>query len=382
MLLDLRELFLFTAEVEGSLGIILLLLWSQNIRGRALAWWGWAHILRAFSVSIYVKYDSSAHVLLIAAANGLLLCSYGLIWSGARQFEGRDPWALPLCAGAALWLTSYVLSVLFGTTAAPALLSASVIAVFLWLAAYELLRDRSQALLLRWPAVLILFANGAYILLDAPLTGWVSTYHVFSGMSLISSGTLLGAICMTMVLFAMVKERVESHLRVESLTDPLTGLPNRRAFFHEARRLLQTPKANDWPMALLMIDLDGFKAINDRYGHAVGDRVLQTFANTARAHLRSSDIIGRLGGDEFAVLLPAVHRESALGAADRLTSAFAAATVIVNGLPLHLTATVGLSEINDRRRDFAELLDQADQSLYRGKANRGLRPRLRLASTA
>ena len=225
MPLDVHEIFLLTAEVEGCLGVLLLLLWMQNPEARALAWWAWARILRAFAISIYVKYDSSVHMFVIGAANVVLFGSYMLTWCGAREFEGRDALAIPIATGAALWLIGDRLFAQIGTLAAHSFLSASLIAAFLWLAAYELARERSERLRLRWPAVLILFANGTIFLLEAPSIGWLGTYHLFSGMGLISTWTLVGAICTTFVLFAIVKERAEFRHKIGRLTNPPPGPP-------------------------------------------------------------------------------------------------------------------------------------------------------------
>ena len=158
-------------------------------------------------------------MLIIAAANAFLFASYMLTWCGAREFEGRDPLTVPFATGAALWLIGDRLFALSGTLGAHSILSASLIAAFLWLAAYELVRDRSEHLRLRWPAVLILFANGSIFLLEAPSTGWLGTYHLFSGMGLISTWTLVGAICTTFVLFAIVKERAEFRHKIGRLTN-------------------------------------------------------------------------------------------------------------------------------------------------------------------
>jgi hypothetical protein len=218
MSLDVHGVLLLTAEAEGSLGVLLLLLWLQNPEARALAWWAWGPILRAFSISVYVKYDSSAHLFVVGAANALLFGSYALTWCGTREFQGRDPLAVPLIAAPALWLIGSGLFALSGTLVAYSFLSAALIAAFLWLAAYELMRDRSERLLLRWPAVFILFVNGSVFLLEAPSIGGLDTYHVFSGMALIGTWTLVGAICTTFVLFAMVKERAEFRHKIDRLT--------------------------------------------------------------------------------------------------------------------------------------------------------------------
>jgi diguanylate cyclase (GGDEF)-like protein len=121
------------------------------------------------------------------------------------------------------------------------------------------------------------------------------------------------------------------------------------------------------PLSVAVFDLDHFKSINDRFGHAIGDRVLQVFAETARANLRSTDIIGRLGGEEFAAVLYDVSREKAVALAERIRSTFAEVAGEVDGRPVAATVSIGLVVNGEKQLDVGELLGQADQALYYAK---------------
>src|SRR5205085_2337013 len=147
-----------------------------------------------------------------------------------------------------------------------------------------------------------------------------------------------------------------------------TGLLNRRAFLQDAETLLQQQIARDRPIAVLLIDLDHFKSINDRFGHAVGDKVLQMFAKTTRAGLRQTDLVGRLGGEEFTVVLADASIDNAYLVADRLRKAFAGGAAVVDGETIYATASIGVSVIVDPRQDLAKLITLADQALYLAKA--------------
>jgi diguanylate cyclase (GGDEF)-like protein len=136
--------------------------------------------------------------------------------------------------------------------------------------------------------------------------------------------------------------------------------------------------ANPCPTAVLLIDLDHFKSINDRFGHAVGDRVLQVFADTAKANIRSSDLIGRLGGEEFAAVLYNAGREKAVALAERIRWAFAEAATEVDGRLVNATVSIGVVVNLDQPFDVPDLLGQADQALYYAK-ERG-RNRVEVAS--
>ena len=115
---------------------------------------------------------------------------------------------------------------------------------------------------------------------------------------------LLFTISIAFILLAMAKERTELRHRTAAMVDPLTGIANRRSFLQDAAHLAKRHAANPRPTAVLLIDLDHFKSINDRFGHALGDRVLEIFADArARHSMRSTDLLGRLGGEEFAAML-------------------------------------------------------------------------------
>jgi diguanylate cyclase (GGDEF)-like protein len=166
----------------------------------------------------------------------------------------------------------------------------------------------------------------------------------------------------------MAKERTEYRHRTAAMIDPLTGIANRRSFLQDGSELMKRQNGGPCPAGVLLLDLDHFKSINDRFGHAIGDRVLQVFADTAKAHVRSSDLIGRLGGEEFAAVLHNVSREKAVALAERIRSAFAEAANEVDGRPVGATVSIGMViTTQDAAFDVPALLAQADQALYFAK---------------
>ncbi len=118
---------------------------------------------------------------------------------------------------------------------------------------------------------------------------------------------------------------------------------------------------------MLLIDLDHFKSINDRFGHALGDRALEIFAASARQSVRSSDLLGRLGGEEFAAVLADTTRDKAMAIAERIRATFAHTALEVDNRPVGATVSIGLVYCQDPALDVAELLAQADQALYFAK---------------
>lgn len=159
------------------------------------------------------------------------------------------------------------------------------------------------------------------------------------------------------------------HLETLAGTDSLTSLFNRRQLFECAYQEILRGQRSGEPLAVLMLDLDHFKSVNDRYGHALGDTLLQAVADALRATLRRIDIAGRIGGEEFVVLLPNANAESAAIAAERLRQAVAAAQVEVEGLPVTVTTSIGVTVVDcqttqDVTAYFRGLLHEADTALY------------------
>lgn len=148
--------------------------------------------------------------------------------------------------------------------------------------------------------------------------------------------------------------------------DPLTELLNRRGFERELKRALAYVKRYGTYAALLFIDLDAFKPVNDRYGHAAGDAVLKAVAATLTRHVRASDVVARLGGDEFVVLLWNVTEAAAIAKAAALETMIAAAPVRSGTATLTVGASAGVAPIGPADT-AAELLSRADAAMYARK---------------
>ena len=175
------------------------------------------------------------------------------------------------------------------------------------------------------------------------------------------------------------KRRAEQRAREATLlasTDELTGIANRRAFMGQLDREIAGAVEFGWPLAVAMFDVDHFKSVNDRYGHAVGDRVLQLIAVRAAAVVRGGDLVGRLGGEEFGILMPGASLEEAALVAERLREAMEMAREIDETLPA-VTISIGIA-VREAQRSAAELLAAADAALYAAKGEG--RNRVRIAA--
>jgi diguanylate cyclase (GGDEF)-like protein len=149
--------------------------------------------------------------------------------------------------------------------------------------------------------------------------------------------------------------------------DGMTGLNNRRNFMELAESEWARFKRYGRPLALLMIDVDHFKSVNDTYGHDIGDEVIRAVADTLQKQKRVPDIAGRLGGEEFALLLPEATLDSAVAAAERLRGLVEAQVIAVDGQHIPVTISVGASAVQAETLGIEELIKQADVALYEAK---------------
>jgi len=381
--LDVNTLFMVTIYVESILGLLLLFAWVQNTAITAVAWWGFAHLIRASSVVLFGMYGSVPDLVSIDLANALLFTSFAVIWTGARLFDGKPVEPVYLVTGAVLWLLVCRLPVVAESVEVRVFVTSGIITAYTWLTAYEFWRGRSEPLVSRWPAIFMLFSHGSLYLLRTPLISalpFTPGNEVYGSvwLTVISFEALLFTISIAFILLAMAKERTELRHRTAAMLDPLTGISNRRAFLQDAAALGKRHAANPKPAAVLLIDLDHFKSINDRFGHAVGDRVLEVFAETAQTTLRTTDLVGRMGGEEFAAVLCEAPHERAAAIAERLRLAFAQACQEIDGYPVGATLSVGMVHCETPLVDLTTLLAQADQALYFAK-ERG-RNRVEVAS--
>ncbi|MDB5748419.1 MAG: hypothetical protein JWP72_3267 [Massilia sp.] len=199
---------------------------------------------------------------------------------------------------------------------------------------------------------------GVLEMLDAAPAHWLQALAYIAGyMLLIVNG--FGFLLMS-------KERDDARMERLATTDDLTGLLNRRAFFARADASRMLALRQGQPIALLMLDIDHFKQINDRFGHATGDEALLKFSTTCSAALRGHDILGRLGGEEFALVLPGTDLAGAQGAAERLREAVMETRLLTCGNRYTMTVSIGLVVI-DPEEDLPSALARADHALYQAK---------------
>lgn len=370
---DVSALFTVSVYVEAMLGLLLLFTWVQNTEIKAVAWWGSAHLLRAASIALFGMYKVLPDVLTIDVANAILLTSFAVTWAGARLFGGHRVNLIFVVEGAIIWLVACRMPEIADLVTLRAVLSAAIIATYNWLAAAEIWRNSRGQLVSRLPASFMLFAHGALFLLRTPLSVMMphpaGTEALFGSvwLTVLSSEALLFTIAIAFILMAMAKECTAYMHKTAALIDPLTGIWNRRGFMAENERWTQSFGNKPVKAAVLFLDLDNFKMINDRHGHAIGDQTLQILAATTKSVIRSTDFVGRFGGEEFAAVLYGVSPENSLSIAERVRATFASNAEVIEDEHVCATVSIGLAVYEGATPDLSDLLWKADQALYRAK---------------
>ena len=186
--------------------------------------------------------------------------------------------------------------------------------------------------------------------------------------------SLMNNVAMTIIYIMMNGQRLTNHLTVAqqalellATKDSLTDLYNHRTLRELGQSELLRSRRMNHELALLMFDIDRFKHVNDTYGHAAGDKVLNLLGNQALRTCRSIDIVARMGGDEFVMLLPETSAENAVIVAGRLQRIVAQEACEWDGQQIKITLSIGLTALTPDDREFESLLRRADDALYEAK---------------
>jgi diguanylate cyclase (GGDEF)-like protein len=178
---------------------------------------------------------------------------------------------------------------------------------------------------------------------------------------------LLMVVAVFIALFAYRTKRSQLHFMKLSRVDGLTGIDNRPYFIAQAERALDTSQGLEQEVCVILCDLDHFKSINDKYGHATGDHVLRQAVLACRTHLRASDLFGRIGGEEFCILLPGCSLADARQRCEQLRTAIATLVVDTANPGSTISASFGVAATSSSGYELRQLLAHADAALYRAK---------------
>lgn len=369
--IDLHTLFIVTVFISATAGLLLIFAWMQNRRTTALALWGVGYLLGAAAAALLAAPALLPNAMGLWAGNTLLCTAYAIMWAGARSFEGRRVPLLLVAAGPIIWIAAFQFDSFARSAPACIELVSAILAAYALLAAREIWHAKDRELISRWPTLAMVLLHAGFLLSRIPfadvLAASAATGHPQSAfVPVIAFQALFVTLCLPFLRVAMSKERAELEQRKAALTDPLTGIANRRAFFDRGAPLLAWAQADRRSAALLLFDLDRFKEVNDTAGHQGGDRVLKAFCDLVGGAIGPRDLFGRLGGEEFGCLLADASMAQALQFAERLRGAFAA--LRMPGIDAQPTVSVGVAMAGEAGRTLPALLATADRALYRAKA--------------
>lgn len=365
--LDALTPLTMTFSVTVIIAALTLMAALYGNNNKTLIYAGICWLLEACALAFYMA--PYGPTVTIWGANIALLLAYGFIWASMRTFAGKKvPW-FRVAAGAVIW-AGLCLWPTFIQSLNLRIATFSILILSYMLAS---LRDMwpswRQDTLGISPVMFFLAINSAfyfYRMIPLPATGSIWPSRVDMGVTIYEHTLFILGLSFSMLL--MVRARTERHYQYASRHDDLTGLYNRRALFEQGAIMHTRTMDTGVSLAAVMCDLDWFKAINDQYGHAMGDKVLVLFSNVLLELAPERSICARLGGEEFLMLVPDTSPEDVQHLADTIHARLAEA---MSSLPPDCTASIGISTSTSTSTDANDSLDhlitRADQALYAAK---------------
>jgi len=369
--LDVPTMLLMTAAASATMALSLAAVRPERREGMGL--WALALVLHTVTYLLFTLRGSASTWASVVLANTLLAGTFALALAAVRQFQGHGlPWRcmlVPVLAMALLfaWFQDDYRACVMAAGVVPPL----QVAMVLW----ALWRPKPPAQMrgavlltvgLGLQAVLLAVRGALAAMHSIPTQGLLRTDGV---QSLTFMAAFVVVILASLGFILMAKDRADASNHYFATRDSLTGLFNRRALLLAARRDVALAARSREPYALMMVDIDHFKAVNDGHGHQVGDQILCHVAGLLSARLRAQDMVGRYGGEEFLVLLPNTAQHAAAELAETLRSAVAQTPCQREGRAITATVSIGVcgGQLHGTE-DWDRLMRCADQALYAAKA--------------
>ncbi|WP_432219272.1 GGDEF domain-containing protein [Pseudomonas kribbensis] len=379
MALDPLTMLTISTALAAAAALYLAVEW-RSIRESSLLFWSAGFATITVGSSLALLRANGYPLIGIWFANGLLVVAHWLFLLGVARFTQRSlsrAWYLMFLAWLALLLLPEDPS-----WSKIMLVANSLLVAVLMLRASLLLRPHGKSLSIGAVQLrYVLLIHGLFYFakaITAVLPGTLIDLAAFRG-TIIQISLVEGAMAIMLIALSMTgteRYRREKQIAELAARDPLTALYNRRALEVRAPRLLdQVSSAR--PGALLLIDIDNFKLINDLYGHTAGDRLLISLSEMIRSQLPQDALAARLGGDEFVMLLGDASHEQIMVLGSELREQFQAMTAQAYITPEAVTLSIGAKVFDQPPASLAALIEQGDSALYESK--RGGRNRIRLA---
>jgi len=374
VILDVRSLVIFSTMVGLVLAVAILLIRRGLPEGvRGVSEWAAAMLASGAGALAVGSRSLMPDAVLLPLGNLLLVGGHFLQYIAITRFFGRPTPSAPVVAVlAAVYLSELFFTVFHDSFPARTAISGFASVVALVASGLTLFRASGDTFgPIRFTAVVMSAAAATvatrvlYTLTLGSEAG--SMFAVDNAQFLFISLYIMLTITAAFGFMMMVAEKLRDELARLATLDPLTGIYNRRTMVDLAERELARATRAGTRVAALMLDLDHFKQVNDRYGHAAGDEVLRQFVATAQRCLRKQDLIGRYGGEEFFIVLPDTSREEALLVAQRLRTEVEHTRAAVRDISIAFTISVGLAHSGHSGFDLDALLRDADAALYCAK---------------
>jgi diguanylate cyclase (GGDEF)-like protein len=345
-------------------------------RARAHATWTWAKQCQAVAWTLLYFRGDLPDFLTIPFANAVLFAGFALDAAALWEQAGRRVWRQYLLPALGAAIGVYAGAWLLQVPAGSRIAIGSVAAAFFFVAGAAALGRgwRNGTALRRYLVLLMLVlsaavvARGLWSLLSTDVSG-VSALAVqgagIAAFYLMMLGNAFGYLLLG-------REQAQAELARLEVVDPLTDVPNRRGFYQALTPWIALSRRPGMSTALIILNLDQFKRVNDSYGHPAGDMVLKAMVDVCKKQLRDSDLMGRLGGAEFAILLPRTSLEDAGMVAERIRNAVAALPVKAEKAVISMTASLGVTVIRaeDSTVSLFKRADEALQAAKQGGSNR------------
>ncbi len=364
---DYGSLLLAIGFVGAALSATLFGAWLAARSEGFLVTWSAGTVLAVAAAVVYDIYVRTPHIALAMAAFSLLVLGLSVSLGAAVQFRRGTLPRRRVAVAAGISLAVVLPAFGLGYDGLAMIAGNAVAAALLIAIGYEYWKARREARLSITALSAIysvigisfalcaaaLIADGTLVVGRAP-DNWAEDLSALVSIAGLSG---IGALSL-----ALNQARLARRHRQEAITDSLTGLLNRRALFEFHGDKVVPPNT-----AVIVFDLDQFKAINDRFGHAVGDAVLVRFARTMRQFARASDTAVRLGGEEFALIMPRATAEMARLLAEGIRTLFASETIVSGRNEFHCTVSAGVAIAGRGGASFDEIFRLADDALYLAK---------------
>ena len=362
---DAPTLMLTAAVITPLIAAADYFLWQQT-KERALAWWGGGGLAMTLGTILLLGGgDASPWTELGTLAQ---LLSYWLFLGGIHIFQNPDE--ARISRQHLRFVIASALVLLFAALLQPPQFDRAVasmlVALVAGVCAFLLIRRH------RGEAVASARFTGVVFILSAltHAAGAVAALGLGAAnvpWNILQAADLLLLIGWNFGFLMLIGQRNQERIADLANHDELTGIHSRRAFMSLAHQLLAVVERQQKPLAVLMMDIDHFKRVNDMHGHAAGDCILRRFADHCQLCLRTSDLFGRIGGEEFCVVLPDTGPDGATGVAERIRTGFAAGESPWPGGGLTATVSIGVALYDPQADSFDTLMERADEALYRAK---------------